>query len=248
MKINYGKILDMDFSHEEGKLATEILSGVIERTAGILLDKNDNKSTEKAVEIKEVPVEKVVEKIVEKEVSSEADRAEIEKLSAQVVELEEELCNLKELNSSLNNSNESLAASSFRSNVDLRKMEYYDGVLREVPFGKISLVNCTAHPVLFQGSDGIVESIDSSGCVTRVEYEHNLGNTRDYNGINLVNELITGVINIPQPKENTLYIVSRIVYDTLYDREDLICPNSIKASRTDSGSVAYVPSFISRIK
>lgn len=242
MKINYGKILDMDFSHEEGKLATEILSGVIERTAGILLDKNDNKVTERAVEIKEVPVEKVVEKIVEKEVSSEADRAEIEKLSAQVVELEEELCNLKELNNSLNNSN------SFRSNVDLRKMEYYDGVLREVPFGKISLVNCTSHPVLFQGSDGIVESIDSSGCITRVEYEHNLGNTIDYNGINLVNELITGVINIPQPKENTLYIVSRIVYDTLYDREDLICPNSIKASRTDSGSVAYVPSFISRIK
>lgn len=111
-------------------------------------------------------------------------------------------------------------------------------------FGKFNVVNCTPHPVTINGIAGGQEVIGPSEVITRLEFDHK---PVSLNGsdLPLVVEAKGTLINVPMRKKNTLYIVSRIVFDVANDREDFICPNVMRAQRSN-GVVVSVPSFICR--
>lgn len=110
-------------------------------------------------------------------------------------------------------------------------------------FGKFSVVNCTPHDVVLEGSYGVITVPPSEVC-TRLEMDHK-DVQLDNSDVPLVVESKGKLINVPVRKDKTLYIVSRIVFDVSVDREDFICPNIMKAKRSGK-TVQSVPNFICR--
>lgn len=119
---------------------------------------------------------------------------------------------------------------------------YVDSPLLVTDFGKFSVVNCTPHPVNLNGPCGNIV-IGPSDVVTRLEFDHKPADI-DGTDLPLVVEAKGNLLSVPVRKKNTLYIVSRIVFDVAVDREDFICPNVMKAQRSSNGQVVSVPSFI----
>lgn len=110
-------------------------------------------------------------------------------------------------------------------------------------FGKFNVVNCTPHPVTLAGKSGTV-TIGPSDVCTRLEMDHKEAELPG-SDLPLVVEAKGKLINVPLREKGTLYIVSRIVFDVSIDREDFICPNTIRANKVN-GSVVSVPNFICR--
>lgn len=121
---------------------------------------------------------------------------------------------------------------------------YVESPMLVTDFGKFNVVNCTPHPVTITGIAGGQEVIGPSDIITRLEFDHKPVSL-DGSDLPLVVEAKGTLINVPMRKKNTLYIVSRIVFDVANDREDFICPNVMRAQR-NNGVVVSVPSFICR--
>ena len=87
----------------------------------------------------------------------------------------------------------------------------------------MNIINLTPHKVDICDENGnIVKTYPRSGKIARVA--HGWTNINDVDGIPLVvreNEKITG---LPEPQEDTMYIVSNIVFNFCSDRTDLIAP------------------------
>lgn len=110
-------------------------------------------------------------------------------------------------------------------------------------FGKYSVVNCTPHPVTLSGKNGVI-TIGPSEVCTRLEMDQKEVELPG-SDLPLVVESKGKLINVPMRQPRTLYVVSRIVFDVSVDREDFICPNTIKATKSN-GQVVSVPTFICR--
>lgn len=103
-----------------------------------------------------------------------------------------------------------------------------------------TLVNCTQHDVVIHKEDGTVVVLEPSGLVPRVNSETTeIGSV---NGIPIVQSKLTDVDDIPDPKPNTIYIVSSFVSASLPNRNDVLSPDTSPQSviRDESGRIIGV--------
>ena len=105
----------------------------------------------------------------------------------------------------------------------------------------INIVNCTPHPIRWIGILGEDVTFEPSGNIARVGVEEEDVGSRYL----LVRHNYTEVEGIPEPQENTLYIVSAMVLSAS-DRTDLIAPNTSKAFRDEQGRIYAVPNFVTK--
>lgn len=100
------------------------------------------------------------------------------------------------------------------------------------------IINCTPHDVCLIKKDGTMEVFKASGIVPRIRTE--IINTDDEI---FVKKVVGSVEGLPEQKENTMYIVSAMVFDSS-NRSDLIAPNTNNAIRNQLGHIVGVPNFI----
>lgn len=101
-----------------------------------------------------------------------------------------------------------------------------------------NIINCTPHDVCLIKKDGTKEVFKASGIVPRINME--IVNTDDEM---FVKKVVGDVEGLLEQKENTMYIVSAMVFDSS-DRGDLIAPNTNNAIRNELGHIVGVPNFI----
>jgi len=98
----------------------------------------------------------------------------------------------------------------------------------------MKIVNLTPHAINFVGEDGSeLFEIVSDGVVARVATESvTIGNV---NGIPVKKTMFGEVDDLPEPRPNTVYIVSSLVAQRCKDREDVFIPN--ESVRDEKGRV-----------
>lgn len=108
----------------------------------------------------------------------------------------------------------------------------------------MQIVNCTPHEInIFDESETvIISSIPPSGIIPRCETIECHEETILFNGfdINIESSSMTNVIDLPEARDNTLFIVSRVVAENS-NRQDLIIPN--KTVRNGKGQIIGCKSF-----
>jgi hypothetical protein len=88
------------------------------------------------------------------------------------------------------------------------------------------LVNLTDHPINIQMPDGLLIKLKPSGNIARVVTQSE-DIDEFINGIPLGRGRLTPDIEgLPEPKENTFYIVSSLVFYMCADREDILVPDT----------------------
>lgn len=102
----------------------------------------------------------------------------------------------------------------------------------------MNIINCTPHPIIWVKEDGEKVVFEVSGIIPRVSSD--IVATDDPM---FVRQVLGEVEGLPEPKENTMYIVSALVFGAT-DRQDVIAPNTIKAIRDEKGFIIGVPNFI----
>lgn len=103
----------------------------------------------------------------------------------------------------------------------------------------MNIVNCTPHSINIHFEDGDVLSIEPSGIVPRCSVKSEMSGS--INGIPVFSEVFGDVENIPEERENTILIVSRIVVAALPSRTDLVFPTQIV--RNDKGQIVGCRGF-----
>lgn len=103
----------------------------------------------------------------------------------------------------------------------------------------MEIVNCTPHAIVLNNGT----TYQPSGNIARVSSEHVEQDAID--GIPCYNVVFGMVIGLPEPKKDTLYIVSSIVANAT-NRTDVIVPATghKEAIRNDKGQIVSVPGFI----
>lgn len=103
----------------------------------------------------------------------------------------------------------------------------------------MNIVNLTPHALNFmpQGPDGPVVTIPPSGQVARCVVNRVQVDTVIVNGITVpVNQTRFGeVSNLPDPRPNTIYVVSALVAKAVPDRQDVFIVDD--AVRDDQGCI-----------
>lgn len=105
----------------------------------------------------------------------------------------------------------------------------------------MKVINVTPHNVDICDENGnVIKTYEASGMVARVA--HGWETIEYIDGIPMVTRVNARVVNLPEPQEDTLYIVSNIILDYCYDRMDLIAPcQQVKVN----GRVVGCRSFVS---
>ena len=111
------------------------------------------------------------------------------------------------------------------------------------------MVNLTPHEiVVFDSSNNVVLRVPPSGLIARVtQNEVEIGSI---NGVPVYQTQYGSVEGLPEPQENTVYIVSLLVLQALKSqgvtRHDLVAPNTgpNSAVRDSQGRIIGVRSFI----
>lgn len=92
-----------------------------------------------------------------------------------------------------------------------------------------TIINCTPHPIVVFLQGGKVDTIEASGICPRVTMH-----TRDLGHIRVGRRLVPivsqepgGVAGMPEVTEGTYYIVSRLVFDSCPERNDLLVPDDL---------------------
>jgi hypothetical protein len=104
-----------------------------------------------------------------------------------------------------------------------------------------TIINLTPHAVtLFTKSDlSSKREFQSSGKVARCKQTNE--SVGQINDINLTKTVFGEIEDLPDPQENTFYIVSRIVREAAKERNDLLVPNEIV--RNDDNQIIGCLSF-----
>ena len=85
------------------------------------------------------------------------------------------------------------------------------------------IINLTPHKVCICDHVGnVVHTYWPEGMVARIN--HAWETVDDIDGIPVVERVNEQIINLPEPQEDTLYIVSNVVLELAWGREDLIAP------------------------
>jgi len=106
----------------------------------------------------------------------------------------------------------------------------------------MEIINLTPHDVvLVLGEEKVV--FPSSGIVARCKTTRQTVNIIKVNGRDIaINKTIFGEVeNLPQPKADTMYIVSSLVAQAAKDRDDLIIPDD--TVRDDKGAIVGCKAF-----
>ena len=101
-----------------------------------------------------------------------------------------------------------------------------------------NVINLTPHDVVIQRVDGSFETIKSSG-EARITTFFQV--TKLIRGIRVGQTVAGGITGLPEPAEDTLYIVSLIFLKYVRDRFDLVAPN--EQVRDEKGRVLYAKSL-----
>jgi len=113
----------------------------------------------------------------------------------------------------------------------------------------VNLVNLTPHEIVVYSSDTVLR-IPPSGRVARVATKEVL--VGSVNGVPVFKTEYGDIEGLPEPKENTVYVVSLLVLQALrargVERNDVVAPNSGPgphgAVRDSEGRIIGVRSFI----
>jgi len=107
----------------------------------------------------------------------------------------------------------------------------------------MNIVNCTPHPVVWVREDGAKQVFEPSGTVPRLETVTEEAGTID--NIPLVRNTLGKVVDLPEPVNGIVYIVSFLVCQACPDRTDLIAPDTTPASvvRDENGRIIGVKRF-----
>lgn len=104
----------------------------------------------------------------------------------------------------------------------------------------IKIINLTPHSVKI--TDG--QNFEPSGKVTRVDtIQENAGNI---NGIPVKTQTFGDIIDLPEPQDDTVFIVSAIVLAAAktQGRTDVVAPDTSNAVRNEQGHIVSVPGFV----
>ena len=103
----------------------------------------------------------------------------------------------------------------------------------------IEFINLTPHNVNVVREGEIILVIEPSGTIARCKQE-----TKEIGmlaNIPITETVFGEVENLPAPKENTYFIVSRLVLSACKDRKDLLVPNELV--RDEEGNIIGCSSF-----
>lgn len=102
------------------------------------------------------------------------------------------------------------------------------------------IVNLTPHPIVI--TDG--PTFDPSGKVARVDTIQ--ADAGDINGIPVKQQSFGDIIDLPDPQDDTVFIVSAIVLSAAkaIGRTDVVAPDTSNAVRNDQGHIVSVPGFV----
>lgn len=102
----------------------------------------------------------------------------------------------------------------------------------------MQFVNCTPHDIML--NDGTV--FPKSGNIARVSVDFT-----DFDADGICEQVFGEVEGIPEPQENTKYIVSLVVLGAT-DRDDVVAPATGHPDvvRNDKGHIVSVAGFVSR--
>ena len=102
------------------------------------------------------------------------------------------------------------------------------------------IINLTPHAIVVDNGVKTV-TYEASGLVARIDTESKT--IGEVDGFDIVSTTVVGD-NLPDPKDDTLYIVSAMVKGLRPDRSDLVAPNTGAAKRNEKGHIVSVPGFI----
>ena len=100
----------------------------------------------------------------------------------------------------------------------------------------MKIINCTPHDVnIITESENI--TFPRSGIIPRLTEQQVKINSVNSNGIeiDIMQKSFSEVEGLPEPKENTIYIVSALVAGAVKNRDDLVIPND--TVRDDQGRI-----------
>ena len=90
--------------------------------------------------------------------------------------------------------------------------------------------------------DGMSETTyEPSGSVVRLDYESE--ELYALNG-NIVERNTLVDHNLPDPQDGTMLLVSAMVLTAFPERDDLLAPNTNKATRNEKGHIISIPGFV----
>jgi len=100
----------------------------------------------------------------------------------------------------------------------------------------VKVVNCTPHDVNLITENGSI-TFPRSGIIPRLTEQQNKINSVNNNGIeiDIMSKSFLEPEGLPEPKENTIFIVSALVAGAVKNRDDLVIPNDI--IRDDKGNI-----------
>lgn len=100
----------------------------------------------------------------------------------------------------------------------------------------INVVNCTPHDVNLVTENGNI-TFPRSGIIPRLTEQQQKINSVTVNGIeiDIMEKSFLEPEGLPEPKENTLFIVSALVAGAIKNRDDLVIPNDI--IRDEAGNI-----------
>lgn len=104
----------------------------------------------------------------------------------------------------------------------------------------MKLVNLTPHDIVI--TDG--PTFKPSGKVARVDaIQKDAGSI---NGIPVKTQIFGDIVDLPEPQDDTVFIVSAIVLAAAKDkyRTDVVAPDTSNAVRNDKGHIVSVPGFV----
>lgn len=104
----------------------------------------------------------------------------------------------------------------------------------------MKIINLTPHAITI--TDGT--TFPPSGKVARVSVQQLDAGTID--GIPVKTQTFGDIVDLPDPTDDTIYIVSAIVLSAAKaaGRTDVIAPNTAQAVRDEKGNIVSVPGFV----
>lgn len=111
---------------------------------------------------------------------------------------------------------------------------------------KLKIVNLTPHVVRVSDKSGSVTEYPASGVVARVN--ENSKEVGKIGGVPLCSISYGDLAGLPKPKDLTLYIVSKVVFDAAIERDDLVYPASgMDGVIRHNGQIHAVPALVCKL-
>ena len=97
----------------------------------------------------------------------------------------------------------------------------------------MKITNMSPHPIRIVKKDGSEIILTPSGIVPRIEQKRVIVDTVD--GIEIFEDQIQGVIDMPEPEEGVMIVTSRFVASALTGRSDVFVPGDF--IRDENGNI-----------